>query len=60
MRIGKSVSASIPDARVACVQRGGSDVPTSPLSSLRDEIDGETLMPGEWFVAARASLPDRS
>jgi ubiquinone/menaquinone biosynthesis C-methylase UbiE len=27
---------------------------------LADEIDGETLMAGEWFVAARASLPDRS
>jgi demethylmenaquinone methyltransferase/2-methoxy-6-polyprenyl-1,4-benzoquinol methylase len=27
---------------------------------LADEIDGETLMVGEWFVAARASLRDRS
>jgi len=27
---------------------------------LADEIDGEALMAGEWFVAARASLPDRS
>ena len=27
---------------------------------LADEIGGETLMAGEWFVAARASLPDRS
>jgi ubiquinone/menaquinone biosynthesis C-methylase UbiE len=26
---------------------------------LADEIDGKTLMAGEWFVAARASLPDR-
>ena len=24
---------------------------------LADEIDGEILMAGEWFVAARASLP---
>ena len=27
---------------------------------LADEIGGETLMAGEWFVAARAWLPDRS
>ena len=27
---------------------------------LADEIDGEALMAGDWFVAARASLPDRS
>ena len=27
---------------------------------LADEIDGETLMAGEWFVAARASFPDRT
>jgi demethylmenaquinone methyltransferase/2-methoxy-6-polyprenyl-1,4-benzoquinol methylase len=27
---------------------------------LADEIDGETLMAGEWFVAARALLPARS
>ena len=27
---------------------------------LADEIEGETLMAGEWFVAARASLPDRT
>ena len=27
---------------------------------LADEIDGKTLMAGDWFVAARASLPDRS
>ena len=27
---------------------------------LADEIGGETLMAGGWFVAARASLPDRS
>ena len=27
---------------------------------LADEIDGETLMAGDWFVAARASLPGRS
>ena len=27
---------------------------------LADEIGGETLMAGERFVAARASLPDRS
>ena len=26
---------------------------------LADEIDGEALMAGEWFVAARASLPAR-
>jgi ubiquinone/menaquinone biosynthesis C-methylase UbiE len=27
---------------------------------LANEIDGETLMAGDWFVAARASLPDRT
>lgn len=27
---------------------------------LADEIGGETLMDGEWFVAAHASFPDRS
>ena len=27
---------------------------------LADEIGGETLMAGQWFVAARASLPDRN
>ncbi len=27
---------------------------------LADEIYGETLMDGTWFLAARASLPDRS
>jgi ubiquinone/menaquinone biosynthesis C-methylase UbiE len=27
---------------------------------LADEIDGEILMAGEWFVAARASFPDRT
>jgi demethylmenaquinone methyltransferase/2-methoxy-6-polyprenyl-1,4-benzoquinol methylase len=25
---------------------------------LADEIDGETLMAGKWFVVARATLPD--
>jgi demethylmenaquinone methyltransferase/2-methoxy-6-polyprenyl-1,4-benzoquinol methylase len=27
---------------------------------LADEIDGETFLAGEWFVAARGQLPVRS
>ena len=30
------------------------------VDQLADEIEGEALMAGEWFVAARTSLPDRT